>query len=184
MIAATILGVAAAVLATIPLQFHLDTRRTWAAETDSDDWHGADITVLAPQPEEAQPLPAPGPLAPVRRVPGVALHPALAGGGAGAVGDAPSVELLEFVHAKLVAWNPGTQYEGRHRVLGADPTTTQEFAAIVDVTWTPDERVALLEAQWCDSCRVGWDGEQPHQSCPGCPCPCLDPALVESGARR
>jgi hypothetical protein len=41
---------------------------------------------------------------------------------------------------------------------------TEAFNEIIEASWPITD--------WCDSCRVGWDGERHHQSCPGCPCPC------------
>lgn len=144
-------------LGAIPLQLHVDTRRSWAAEMETWRSRGP----LPPAREELTGLP--------RRAPVQPQDDEQAG--------RPSTELVERVLVALRQWEPRhasdvpadtpVAYVGRHAaaVLGE---VTQEFRRIMAVEFG---------AQRCDSCTVGYDWEPRHVSCVGCSCPCtiVDP---------
>lgn len=140
---------AAALVGAIPLQLHLDTRRSWTAELET--WHSPELADLPPARAQLTELPRRTPIQPQD----------------GAAVDQPATELVERLLAGLRGWDGG-----RHR-LGEAPgresqqarwnTPTGQFWAIVDFN-------ALDEP--CTHCSTPEEGERPHAGCPGCACPC------------
>lgn len=72
------------------------------------------------------------------------------------------------------------EYEGRHRWGTAEGSCAQvaRMRALRIPTDQWNTLVAPLTAGWCDSCSPGRERERPHQSCPGCPCPCRHPHML------
>lgn len=132
-------------LGTIPLQLTLDTRRSWAEETDSDLWHGGDVHEL---PAPRRNLAFPEPVTPM---------------------DLPARD------ATFVYNGPSRVREvpGRHRLGEATGTVAQQawwntntgqFFLIVAELGDLDEP--------CSHCAAPEEGEPAHAGCPGCSCPC------------
>jgi hypothetical protein len=132
-------------------QYVLEARRAWRRETDT--WHGSGLVdETGERPATYEPLPT-KPI--VFRTQPVAGMTWLTTG---------------YLESRLsIPWPVIRDRLRRERAL-LTPTQEQVFVELVEATWP--------SAEWCDSCRVGRDGEKPHVSCPGCPCPCGMPAEV------
>lgn len=136
--------VAAVLVGTIPLQLHLDTRRSWAAETEA--WHGADVHELpAPRadlaafPERVTPM------------------------------DLPARHDATFAYS-----GPSRVREaGRHRLGVAVGRAAQQARWNTDTGqfWLIVAQMNDLDEP-CSHCSAPEDGERAHFGCPGCSCPC------------